>query len=134
LRVDDAVIMPISYICQDNASVINSNLSKTPEGRALFGYLSQHGSDIDIPPPAATTNSSASQHAQHPFTIESLFGARSALTGSGLGLFAQLLNPQLAEGATMHVGTSDSGDSNSGRVHVLIMRGQSQSAPQNASN
>jgi hypothetical protein len=126
--------MPISYICQNNASAINSNLSKTPEGRALLSYLNQHGSDIDTPPPAAASNSSAVHSTQQPFSIESLFGARSSLMGSGLGLFAQLLNPQLAEGGTMHIGTNDSSEGNAGRLHVVIMRGQGHAAPQNASS
>jgi hypothetical protein len=124
--------MPISYICQSNAAATNSNLSKTPDGRALLSYLNQHGSDNDIAAPVAAASSSASQH---PFSIESLFGARSPLTGSGLGLFAQLLNPQLAaQGGTMHVGMSDSSDGNAGRAVVFIMRGQGQPAQPNASN
>ncbi len=125
--------MPISYICENNVCAINSSLSKSPEGRALLSYLNQHGSDRDIPPPTAAPSSAASNNA-HPFSIESLFGARSHAMGSGLGLFAQLLNPHLAEGASMHVGTSDSGDGNSGRVHVLIMRGQGNPVPQSTSN
>ena len=115
--------MPISYICQDNATAIKSDLSKTPNGRALLSYLNQHSSDSDIPSAAADAHSAASQH---PFSIESLFGGRSPfLSGSsGLGMFSQLLSPHFAEnGGMMHIGTSDSSDSNAGRAVVLIMRG-----------
>ena len=122
VRASDAVIMPISFICQHNATEVKSDLSKTPNGRALLSYLSQHSSDNDIPSAAPETLSAASQH---PFSIESLFGSRSLLgaSGSGLGLFAQLLNPQFAEnGGIMHIGTNDSSDG-SGRAVVMLMRG-----------
>ena len=129
----DAVTMPISYICQSNASAINSDLSKTPNGRALLSYLNQHGSDSNIPcPPVVTSTAAASQHHQ-PFSLESLFGARSPLLNAGLGLFAQLLNPQLSENAgMMHVGSSDPSDGNAGRAVVVIMRGQGQQSSLNA--
>ncbi len=124
--------MPISYICQNNASAINSDLSKTPEGRALLKYVNQHGSDSDIPAPPAAAPSAA---LHHPFSIESLFGARSPLLNQNLGLFAQLLHPQLAELAgAVHVGASDASDASGGRSVVLIMRGQGQQPTINASN
>ncbi len=127
LQVENAVIMPISYICQSNSTAVTSELSKTPDGRALLTYLNQHTRDSDMPVTSTATNSSSTASnnpsTQH-FSIESLFGPRSPLFSSGLGLFAQLLNPQLAEsGGMMHIGTNDSGDGNAGRAVVLLMRG-----------
>jgi hypothetical protein len=124
--------MPISYICQSNSSAINSELSKTPNGRALLGYLNDHGKDNDIPTvPASTANATPNQ----PFSIESLFASRSSLMNSGLGLFAQLLHPQLSENAgTITVGTSDSSDSNAGRAVVFVMRGHGQQPSVNTSS
>ncbi len=122
--------MPISYICQNNASAVNSDLSKTPDGRALLKYVSQHGSDSDIPAPPSAAPCAA---LQHPFSIESLFGARSSLLNPNLGLFAQLLHPQLAEhAAAAHVGAGDPSDASGGRAVVLIMRGQGQQPTVNA--
>ena len=122
LQVENAVIMPISYICQSNSTAITSDLSKTPDGLALLTYLNQHSRDGDMPVTATASNSTASNNpSTRPFSIESLFGPRSPLFSSGLGLFAQLMNPQLSEsGGMMHIGTNDSGD---GRAVVLLMRG-----------
>jgi hypothetical protein len=117
--------MPISYICPSNSTAITSDLSKTPDGRALLTYLNQHSRDGDMPITSTAASSTSSNNpAAYPFSMESLFGPRSPLFNSGLGLFAQLLNPQLAEsGGTMHIGTNDSGSGNADRAVVLLMRG-----------
>jgi hypothetical protein len=73
--------------------------------------------------PASTIPSSTTS-SQHPFSIETLFGARSPLLNPGLGFLAQLLHPHISENASMmHIGTSDGSESNAGRSVVFIMRG-----------